>query len=77
MLNTIKKYLGFVWMLLALVALFFLINSALQHIKTDGKLDINKPMPWIIIIAIFTPISFGLLLFGYYCINDEYKIDNE
>lgn len=77
MLNTIKKYLGIVWMMLALVALFLLINSAFHHIKAGGKLDINKPMPWVIIIAIFTPISFGLLLFGYYCIKDEYKIENE
>jgi hypothetical protein len=71
-MNTIKKYLGIVWIFVAVAAMFFLIQSAIHNIKPDGKLDINKPMPWIIIIIIFTPIATGLALFGWYAFKDEY-----
>lgn len=71
-MNTIKKYLGFVWIALAIVAILFLVQSATHNIKPDGVLDINKPMPWIIIIIIFTPIATGLALFGWYALKGEY-----
>ena len=71
-MNTIKKNLGIVWMALAITAIVFLVNAAIQNIKPDGKLDINKPMPWIIIIIIFTPIATGLALFGWYAFKGEY-----
>jgi hypothetical protein len=71
-MNTIKKYLGLVWIVLAMAAMFFLVQSAVHNIKPDGKLDINKPMPWVIIIIIFTPIVTGLALFGWYALKGEY-----
>lgn len=74
-MNTIKKYLGIVWMLIAVAAIFLLAKAAIHNIKPNGKLDINQPMPWIIIITIFTPIAIGLGLFGYYALKDEYKMD--
>lgn len=60
-------------MIVAVAAIFFLVQSAIHNIKPDGKLDINKPMPWIIIIIIFTPIATGLALFGWYALNGEYE----
>lgn len=72
MLSSIKKYLGFVWILIAILTIVALIVAALQNIDIKGKLDINKPMPWIIIIVIFIPVAFGLALFGWYAIHDEY-----
>jgi len=71
-MNTIKKYLGLVWIVLAMAAMFFLLQSAVHNIKPEGKLDINKPMPWVIIIIIFTPIVTGLALFGWYALKGEY-----
>jgi hypothetical protein len=76
MMNTIKKYLGLVWIIIAIGAIVLLIKTALENIQADGKLEINQPMPWIIIISIFTPIAIGMALFGYYALKDEYKLDD-
>jgi purine-cytosine permease-like protein len=70
-MNQIKKITGFVWMIIAPIVIFFLISGAIQNIGNGNK-DINKPIPWIIIITIFTPIAVGLMIFGWYCIKGEY-----
>ena len=71
-MNTIKKWMGFVWMLLAPVVIILLIGGAFNNIQSGGTKDINQPIPWIIIISIFTPIALGLFIFGYYCVKGEY-----
>jgi hypothetical protein len=71
-MHVIKKYLGFLWILLAFATIGLLLQSAYTHIKPDGKLDINKPMPWMIIITVFIPIAVGLGLFGWYALKGEY-----
>ena len=58
-------------MIIAPVIIFFLISGAINNIGNGSK-DINKPIPWIIIITIFTPIAAGLMIFGYYAIKGEY-----
>lgn len=63
--------MGLIWMLLAPVIIFFLIRSAVHNIG-NGTKDINQPVPWIIIITIFTPIAIGLMIFGYYAWKGEY-----
>lgn len=71
-MNNLKKYLGLLWMLIGPVAIAILFWSAILNIDTAGKNDINKPLPWIIIISIFTPIAIGLCIFGWYAWKDEY-----
>ena len=71
-MNTIKKYLGIIWLLLAPVVLYFLVNGAISNIDPAGTKDINNPLIWIIIIAIFTPIAIGLMIFGWYALKGEY-----
>lgn len=71
-MNALKKYLGIIWLLLAPVVIYFLINRAVVHIDPAGKKDINNPVIWIIIIAIFTPIAIGLMIFGWYALKGEY-----
>lgn len=71
-MNAIKKYFGLIWLLLAPLVIFELVNGAIQHIDTAGKKDINNPVIWIIIIAIFTPIAIGLVIFGWYAFRGEY-----
>ena len=56
-MNSIKKIMGFFWMILAPVVIYLLIKAAIQNIDSTGTKDINKPVPWIIIITIFTPIA--------------------
>ena len=71
-MNTIKKGLGIVWMLLGPAVVYFLINGAIANINPEGTKDINNPIIWIIIIAIFTPIAVGLMIFGWYAFKGEY-----
>ena len=52
-MNAIKKYLGFVWFLLGPAMIFLLIYGAVLNIDSAGKKDINNPVIWAIIIAIF------------------------
>ena len=65
-MNALKKYLGIVWILLGPLVIYFLVSGAITHIDPAGKKDINNPVIWIIIIAIFLPIVIGLVIFGYY-----------
>ena len=69
--GAVKRIMGFVWMIIAPVIIFFLISGAVNNIGNGSK-DINKPIPWIIIITIFTPIAAGLMIFGWYAIKGEY-----
>ena len=61
-----------VWLILAPVIIYFLVTSAIQNVSSGGTKDINQPVPWIIIIGIFTPIAIGLMIFGYYAMKGEY-----
>ena len=72
-MNSIKKYFGIVWILLAIASIVLLIMNAIQNINQNGSLDINKPLPWLIIIIVFIPIAIGLILFGWFAYKDEYK----
>ena len=59
-------------MILAPAVIYLLVSGAVHNIDSAGTKDINKPIPWIIIITIFTPIAIGLIIFGYYCVKGEY-----
>ncbi len=71
-MEKIKRTLGIVWMILGPVAIKALVIGAVHNIDLAGKADINKPLPWIIIITIFTPIAIGLIIFGWYAWKGEY-----
>jgi len=68
----LKKYLGYLWFLLGPALIFLLVYGAIENIDTAGKKDINNPVIWAIIITIFSPIAFGLMVFGWYAMNGEY-----
>ena len=70
-MNQFKKMMGLLWMLIAPVIIYFLVMGAVDNIG-EGTKDINKPIPWIIIITIFTPIAIGLMIFGWYALKGEY-----
>lgn len=71
-MNGCKRFLGVLWMLIGAASILILIAGAIQNINLNGKADINKPVPWIIIIVIFTPIAIGLITFGWYALKGEY-----
>ena len=72
-MNALKKILGYVWILAGIALLAFLVAGAILNIDTHGTKDINNPVIWVIIIAIFTPISLGLIIFGFYALKGEYE----
>ena len=71
-MEQLKRYLGIVWMLIGPAAIFLLLWGAANNINPDLHHDINKPLPWIIIISIFTPVAVGLTIFGWYAWKGEY-----
>ena len=71
-MNQLKRIMGFVWIIIAPMIIYFLVMGAIHNISSTGTKDINKPVPWIIIISIFTPIAVGLMIFGYYSLKGEY-----
>jgi len=72
-MNIIKRLLGFVWLLLGPLVIYFLAAGAVKNIDPAGNKDINNPVIWIIIIVIFVPIAIGLMIFGWYAIKNEYR----
>ena len=78
-MKQLRRYSGILWILTGIAAIVVLVYSAATHIHS-AKGDIGKPIPWIIIITVFTPIAIGLVLFGYYALKGEYddklKIEN-
>ena len=72
-MNALKKFLGFIWILLAAVVSYYCISIF------GGKLSSGKQddlVFGIIIFFILLPLVVsGLGLFGYYCITSEYDED--
>lgn len=71
-MNAVKRIMGVAWMVIAPVVIYFLVMGAVHNISSTGTKDINKPVPWFIIITIFTPIAIGLMIFGWYSFKGEY-----
>jgi len=68
----IKRYSGIVWMVMGVASIILLVYSAANNIgRVKG--DIGKPLPWAIIITVFTPIAIGLVIFGWYAFRGEYE----
>ena len=72
-MDLIKRILGYLWILIGIAAIVILVVGAFKNIDLHGNADINKPIPWIIIITIFTPIAIGLIIFGWYALKGEYN----
>jgi heme/copper-type cytochrome/quinol oxidase subunit 2 len=70
-MDKLKRFLGILWIVIGIAAIVLMVYSAINNINT-AKGDIGKPIPWIIIISVFTPISIGLIIFGYYSWQGEY-----
>jgi hypothetical protein len=70
-MDKLKRALGIVWMVIGIASILLLIYSAATNINA-AKGDIGKPIPWIIIIAVFTPVSIGLVIFGWYALKGAY-----
>jgi heme/copper-type cytochrome/quinol oxidase subunit 2 len=74
-MNSLKKILGVVWMILGPVIILFLFLQAADKIadSAEGIARTNTTLQWSIIILIFIPICAGLVTFGYYAMKGEYE----
>jgi hypothetical protein len=73
MMNTIKKLLGFVWMLMSPAIILFLVYQAYVKIGAASEAaKANTILQWVIILLIFLPISIGFFIFGKYAAQNEY-----
>jgi hypothetical protein len=71
-MNTLKRYTGWIWMIMGPLTIYGLVDAAIRFIDPAGQKDINNPVVWIIIIGIFTPIAIGLMIFGWYAWKGDY-----
>ena len=74
-MNTIKKILGVVWILLGLYAGYYLLKEqSIPKFQTGKTEDL---IPAIIYTFILLPIIVGgLCTFGYYSLTGEYSDEN-
>lgn len=70
-MNTIKKYLGIVWMALGPVAIYYMIKTAAAEIAAKPVIDTK--IQWAVFIIVFVPIAIGLVIFGWYAFKNEYQ----
>ena len=68
----IKKILGLVWIILALLTAYFcIVRFGIPKLQTGHQEDLVFGL---IIVGILTPIvSIGLGIFGYFALKGEYK----
>lgn len=72
-MNSLKKYLGILWMLMAPVLIIFMVWQAAEKIgEATGDAKTNIALQWGIILAVFIPICIGFFIFGRYSYNGEY-----
>lgn len=87
-MNVVKRAFGIVWLLLAPASLYFIISNAIAAFSAaDAKISkavsetakaaaeaakTNTILQWSIIVIIFLPIAFGLVIFGKYALAGEY-----
>ena len=74
-MNQVKKYLGIVWIMIGPLAIYYLVNTALQEIEKKPVIDTK--IQWGVFVVVFIPIAIGLVIFGYYALKGEYKILRE
>jgi len=69
-MNTIKKILGIIWILLGPVAVYYLVKTAASEIAKKPVIDTK--IQWAVFIVVFLPIAIGMVIFGYYALKGEY-----
>ncbi|HWK02378.1 MAG TPA: hypothetical protein VNS58_02020 [Puia sp.] len=70
-MNSIKRALGIVWMILGPLVLFYLVKTAGAEITKNPVWGTR--IEWGVFIVVFIPIAVGLVLFGYYAVKGEYE----
>ncbi|MFM6983614.1 MAG: DUF6814 family protein [Chitinophagaceae bacterium] len=73
-MNSLKRFLGIVWILLGPAVLGYLLFEAIKKNNMPNS-TANDMLQWGIIIGIFVPIGIGLMIFGYYSLKGAYDLE--
>ncbi len=77
-MDTLKKYLGIFWMLLAPLIVTVMIWQAADKIQTAAEsVKTNAALQWVIILLVFIPICAGVFIFGLYSFKGYYTTEPE
>lgn len=71
MINLLRKWLGWVWMLLGPLSIFYLGKIAAAEIALHPTIDTK--IQWGVFIIVAIPIAIGLVVFGWYAWRGEYS----
>lgn len=77
-MNAVKKFLGILWMVIALLSYGILLKTALTQISEKPTTD--TLVQWSIFVVIFFPIAIGFLIFGWLAFKgayDKLPVSNE
>ncbi|MEY3576991.1 MAG: hypothetical protein RL394_574 [Bacteroidota bacterium] len=69
-MNSIKKYLGLVWIALAIYSYSILLKTAIERIRLVPTTD--TIIQWSIFAIIFLPIALGFVMFGWMALKGAY-----
>lgn len=69
-MNTVKRYLGILWIAIAVLSYILLLKTAYDQIATKPTTD--TIMQWSIFVIIFFPIAIGFVLFGWLALQGAY-----
>ena len=69
-MNTVKRFAGILWIIIGPLAIYYLINTALQEIAKKPVIDTK--IQWAVFVIIFIPIAIGIMIFGWYALKGEY-----
>ena len=70
-MNTVKRFAGIVWIILAFAAIWFLFSRAGAELA-GANVAPDKKIFWYTILPVYTPLMLGLALFGYYAVRGDY-----
>ncbi len=70
-MNSIKKYLGLVWIFLAIACYSILLKTTIEQINAKPTTD--TIIQWSIFAIIFLPIAIGLVIFGWLAWKGAYE----
>lgn len=70
-MDSLKKYLGIVWILVGIYVGYDRITDSLIKIGSD-KLE-DRVFGWVVLCVLVPIVVGGLILFGKYAFDGEYK----
>jgi len=70
-MDQLKRFAGIIWMILGPAAIYYLVKTAGEEINKKPVIDTK--IQWGVFIVVFIPIAIGMVVFGWYAFNNEYR----